>query len=82
MDAELEKKVDRALALSQENNRILKTLLRNMRWGRFFRVIYWAIIIAASIGIFIHFEPVLDNAIKTFGSFENGVKNVNGYLSK
>jgi hypothetical protein len=82
MEPEDKKKLDRALALSEENNKILKTLLRNMRWGRLFRVLYWGVIIAASVGVFYYFQPVLDRFISAYGSFEDGVGKVNTLFSR
>ncbi len=82
MDIEDKKKIDRALALSEENNKILKTLLRNMRWGRLFRTIYWGVIIAASVGAFYYFQPYIDQLIGTYTSIETSVKGLNSYLSQ
>jgi hypothetical protein len=82
MGDEEKKKLDRALALSEENNRILKTLLRNMRWGRLFRIAYWLVIIAASIGAFYYIQPYLNQALKSYNSIETSVKSFNSYLSK
>ena len=82
MDTEDKKKLERALELSEENNRILKTLLRNMRWGRLIKMVYWGVIIAASVGAFYYLQPTLDKAVHTYGTFENSVKNFNAYLSK
>ena len=82
MEPEEKKKLERVLALSEENNKILKSLLRNMRWGRLFRVIYWGVIIAASIGAFYYFQPYLDGALNAYSSFSDGVGKVNSMLSR
>lgn len=82
MDIEDKKKIDRALALSEENNKILKTLLRNMRWGRLIKTVYWLVIIGVSVGTFLHFQPYIDQFMEGFSSFQKTVNSVNGYLSQ
>lgn len=82
MDADESKKLDRVLALSEENNRIIKSVLRNLRWSRMFTVLYWLVLIAISVGAFYYFQPYLDKLLTTYGSIENSVKNVNTLLSK
>ncbi len=81
MDIEDKKKIDRALALSEENNKILKTLLRNMRWGRLFKTMYWLVILGVSIGAFLHFQPYIDQFVKGFDSFQQTLNRVGGYLA-
>ena len=80
MDSEDKKKLERALALSEENNKMLKKLLRNMRWGRLFKTVYWLVIIGVSIGAFLHFQPFIDQFLQAFGSFQGTLNSVNGYL--
>jgi hypothetical protein len=82
MDIEDKKKIDRALALSEENNKILKTLLRNMRWGRLFKTVYWLVILGVSVGAFLHFQPYIDQFVQGFDSFQKAFSDVNGYLSQ
>lgn len=82
MDTEDKKMLNRALELSEENNRILKTLLRNMRWGRLIKIVYLGVIVAASVGAFYYLQPTIDQTIRTYGSFETAIKNFNTYLSK
>ncbi len=82
MDTEDRKKLNRALELSEENNKMLKSLVRNMRWGRLFKILYWAVIIAVSLGAFYYSQPYLDKAESLLTSFSETVSAVNHNLSK
>ncbi|MEX0909870.1 MAG: hypothetical protein WDZ75_01090 [Candidatus Paceibacterota bacterium] len=55
-------KIDRLLRLSEENNRMLKAMHRAQVWARFFRFIYWAVIIALTIVAYYYLQPYLEQA--------------------
>ena len=45
-DEETRDLVKKTLALTEENNRILRGIRSSARWGRFFSIVWWIIIIA------------------------------------
>jgi hypothetical protein len=82
MEQEDKRKLERLLDISEENNKILKTLLRNMRWGRLLRIIYWGLIIAASVGAFYYFQPLIDELSGAYGAFQGEVGKVNSLFGR
>jgi len=68
LEPEERRKFDELLALSRENNSMLKKMVNHMRWATFFRVIYWLIIIAISVGAYYILEPYLAAATDAFKS--------------
>lgn len=73
MSPEEKNMLERALALAEENNRILSKMYRTMRWSRLVRVVYWTILIGASVGIFYFIQPLLDQLGETYGSLSEGM---------
>jgi hypothetical protein len=77
MDQEDKVRLARALELSEENNQLLKKLVRHARWSRFIRIAYWLIIIGASVGVFYFFQPYIDQLISTYRSINDAVNTFN-----
>ncbi len=59
--------LEEALALSKENNEILKKLYRSFMWGRAIKVVYWLILIALTVGSFFLIQPYVDSLKDTYG---------------
>ena len=77
MDPEDKRKLQRVLELAEENNSMLKKLVRAMRWAKILRVIYFLIIIGSAIGIFYILQPVFDQVADTYGSFRDSLNQIN-----
>lgn len=80
MDSLERDKLNRTLELAEENNKMLKKLVRSMRWARLVRVIYLLIIVGASIGIFYYLEPVFKQAQDTYINFKDTVNSLGGLI--
>ena len=65
-ESEFKKLIEKTLRLAEENNRILKKMRRALRWGSFFRFIYWAIIIGTAVGAYYFIQPLLEPLMSTF----------------
>lgn len=78
MDSQEKQRLERVLELSEENNQILKRMLRGMRWGRLVRIIYWSVIIAASVGAFYYIQPYWDALRGFYGGAQDTVNKVLG----
>jgi hypothetical protein len=52
----------RTLALTEENNKILRGMQSAARWSQFFTVIWWIIIIAASYWGYLYLQPYIQKA--------------------
>jgi len=77
MDREEKQKIDRALELAEDNNLMLRKMIRNMRWGRLFRTVYWVIIIGISIGALYYVQPYVDQIVNVYGNIQDATKSVN-----
>jgi hypothetical protein len=80
MDPEEKIMLKRALDLSEENNQMLKKLVRSMRWGRLIRAVYWGILIAISVGSFYYAQPYINDVIKAYGSARDSLNNLGGIM--
>jgi hypothetical protein len=68
MDEETRGLLKEILDLSRENNKMLHGLHRAAVWGRLSRLIYWAIIIMLSIGLYNYLQPLLTSVLKGYQS--------------
>lgn len=75
MEPEEKEMLKKTLELSQENNKMLRSIKRSMFWGRITRIAYWIIIIGAAIGIYYYIEPYIDTAINAYGGVKGTLKN-------
>jgi len=56
------------VALSEENNKMLKKLYSALKWGRAVRVVYWVIIIGIAVGVFVFLQPLVAPIIDAYNS--------------
>ncbi len=68
MDPELKKALEESIELSRENNKILRRMQSNLRWGRAFRIFYWIIIIGSMLGTYYYFQPFFEDLLKRYNS--------------
>lgn len=62
--------------LSEENNKILRSIRRSNRLSSFFRIIYWVLIIGISIGAYYYIQPYVDAMIKSYRSVQDDINSV------
>ena len=60
------RKLDELLELTRENNEILHGMRRVQRWGSFFRVVYWMIILGSIFGTYYYFQPTIEKYMEIF----------------
>ena len=68
MDQESRKFLEQALALAEENNKILRSMRRSQRISGIIRFIYWAFIIGSAIGAYYFIQPYLTQVIEMYSS--------------
>jgi len=68
--------LERTNKLAEENNRMLRSMLRNARWSTVFRVAYWAIILFLSVGAYYAIQPYMNFMISSLHSIGNLTGNV------
>ena len=72
----------RSIALSEENNDILRGLQRSMRLSRFMSVLYWLIIIGISIGAWYFLQPYWNQAMTVYKQAQVQLQSISGAASK
>ena len=77
MDSDIQKLLERNIALSEENNKMLRRLQSNMRWGRFIHAVYWIVIIGSAFGAYYFIQPYIDQLLQIYGK----VQTVGGSVS-
>ncbi len=75
MSPEEREMLKKTLELSQENNKMLHSIKRQMLFGRIIRIVYWVIIIGAAVGAYYYIEPYLDGAIGAYGSVKGDLQS-------
>jgi len=68
--------------LVKENNHILKGMRRASRWTSIFRVIYWVLIIGASLGAYYFVQPYVDTLVKSYQGIRGDINNVKSVVNK
>ncbi len=76
MDPEDQKLLKRVVALTEENNVILRKLHRAEKMRRLFRALYWVAVIALALGAYYVIQPYLDSLRDLYGSIRGGVENI------
>jgi ABC-type multidrug transport system fused ATPase/permease subunit len=69
--------LERTYKLAVENNDMLKSMRRSARWSAAFKIAYWAVIIALSIGAVYFIQPYLTLMSGSLGSLSNLSSNLN-----
>ena len=70
----------RAVALSEENNDILRSMRRSMRLARFMSILYWVFIIGSAIGAYYFIQPYLGNLLNVYTGGVGGTSNISDVL--
>lgn len=76
MDQSLEKLLKENLKLSQENNKILRSMRSSARWSRFFKIIFWLIIIGTTAGTYYYLQPFLTEMMKAYQGVVSGANKI------
>lgn len=77
---ELRDLVKRTLALTEENNRILRSMRSAARWGRFFSIVWWILVIAVSGAAYYYYlAPYVQQAEKIYQQFGQSAQQAEGY---
>ena len=71
--------LDKIAQLSEENNKMLKSLRRGARWGAFFGLLKWAIIIIPIVWAYFLLQPYYGGSFKeTSNNIINQVRSLQG----
>jgi len=91
MEGDLTNKINEIRALTEENNKILKSIRRHGRLATFMRLVYWIVIIGIGIGSYYYIQPFVDPLISSykniqeaqgrFGNIPKSLENLNHFFS-
>ncbi len=73
--------LERTNKLAEENNRLLRSMLRNARWSVAFRVAYWAIILFLSVGAYYAIQPYMKLMLSSLNSLGGLTGNMDSATS-
>lgn len=59
MSPEEREMLERLLRISEQNNRILRVMRREVLWSRYFRVLYMLAIVGIAVAIYYFIKPYL-----------------------
>ena len=77
MSPEERKMLEKSVALEEENNKMLRSLTRSMKWGRAVHIAYWALIIGSAVGAYYFIQPYIDQIIGVYGGTKSNLDNIN-----
>jgi Trk-type K+ transport system membrane component len=67
--------LERTYNLTEDNNKILRSMRRSQRVSTVIRSIYWLFIIGASLGAYYLVQPYIDTV---FGAYKNAISTFQG----
>lgn len=76
MSPEEKKLLEEAVGLSRENNKMLHRLQSAMRWGRFYSILKWVIIVGFTFGVYYYLQPYLIGLIDAYQAVSEGLDEV------
>ncbi len=78
-EGKVEELLKRNLALAEDNNRMLHKMRRNAFFGGLLKMFWWAVIIGLPIFLYyLYLQPVVEQALTTYGKVEQGVSDLQG----
>jgi hypothetical protein len=67
VDPETKKLLEETLKVNKENNVLLHKLVRSHKMATVYRIVYWAIIIFSTLGVYYYIQPFLGNMFNAYG---------------
>jgi hypothetical protein len=62
----MQEDIDKLIELTEENNRLLKTLITDLRWRQLYSLVKWIIIIGLTFGAYVYLQPYLDKTLEMY----------------
>ncbi|MEQ1500283.1 MAG: hypothetical protein ABL917_02860 [Parcubacteria group bacterium] len=81
MSPEEKELLKRSIALSEENNDILRSIQRSMRLARFMSILYWVFIIGSAVGAYYIVQPYVEQLTQIYGGAKSGIDGGVGAFS-
>lgn len=71
-----EKQLQEILELSRENNHLLKGVHRRARWGMFFWILRWVLVLGIVFGAYYYVEPFVQSASDTYNRTTDSIRRL------
>jgi hypothetical protein len=71
MDPEIKAALERLETVSEQNNRMIRSLYRSNKWNQVFVFIKWAILIGIAIGAFYYLQPIFNKINTIYSTITN-----------
>lgn len=81
MTPEEKEMLEETLAISQENYKILKSIRRSARIGHAMQMIYWLLIIGASVGAYYFVQPYLEQLLSVYSGAQDSIDKIHNLLN-
>ena len=81
MSPEEHELLKRSIALSEENNDILRGIRRTMSFNRFMTAIYWLILIGISVGAWYFVQPYVGKVMGLYQSAESQLNSMTNTIN-
>jgi predicted MFS family arabinose efflux permease len=60
--------------LTEQNNKLLRKLVRAQHWATFWSIMRWLIIIGATFGTYYYIQPYLETLLKNYNDLQATLK--------
>ncbi|MBI5139926.1 MAG: hypothetical protein HZA94_00530 [Candidatus Vogelbacteria bacterium] len=71
-----EDKLDKVIALCENNNKILKGMQRSARTGKFLKIVYWTVIIGSTVSAYYYLQPYIDELMRVYNQINSTASRV------
>ena len=80
MEKSIEEKVEEALELARENNKMLHKMRRSQLYSSIWRVVYWVLIIGASVGTYYYLQPYIETMRALYENVSDQAQSVSNFF--
>lgn len=78
MTPEEKELLERVAELSEENNKMLRSMVRSMKIARIMSIVYWVFIIGSAVGAFYLIQPYVEGLISAYMGASDSFNNILG----
>jgi len=66
----------RSVELAEENNDILRSMRRSMRFARIMSIMYWVVIVGSAVGAYYLIQPYVESIAGVYGGAKESLDGV------
>jgi len=79
---ELKQEVEELKSLTQDTNRVVHKLRRNIWWGRLWTIIWWAVILGLTGASYLYLQPYIQKATAAYGNVKGFQLQVENFFAQ